>query len=1061
MRSVARVCKWPLALLLLVGLLPASAFAQGASITGIVKDTSGAVLPGVTVEASSPALIEKVRSVVSAGDGQYRIVNLVPGVYSVTFTLPGFSTFKRDGVELTGDFTATINGEMKVGAQEETITVTGEAPVVDVQGVQRQRVMTNEVVEAVPTGKYFVNLGVLIPGVSASCSAACQTGTSQDTGGASGDNMSTLIVHGSRFRDQRISINNMTVRGSTGYLGVTGPNIEAQQETQIDTSGADTSVGTGGVRINVVPKDGGNKFAGGLYLSGTNQHFQSKQGSGAGGLDPGLIARGLVATTRVKENHDIAPTFGGPIKQDKLWFFVSLRQNNAQNYGANSFQNANINVNAVCPGPACANAWTYVPDQNTPGFTRDPLPMAGGRLTFQATPRNKFAASFDYRDRCQCNNLGTGGRSPDATQDFRFRPQQIAMLTWSSPVTNKLLLEATAVDLVEGWGNRASDFAANMSQIPVTAQNAPASFLGVTSFRGPGGGNWTWYPYRDLGASATYVTGAHALKLGVEYDWGWNDRWSTSNLGAVVTNIYGQVIPISSYTVSYSTGSPVPNNFSTSLDPTRRNDHAKADGGLYAQDKWTFKRVTLSGGLRYDFFKRVTYAVTEGPTLLQPTRNLVLPYQPVVSYKDLSPRLGMAWDVFGTGKTAVKISLNRYVQDLSLLANAGFSVQNNYQSTESRGWTDDNGNFIPDCDPLNLGTIDNRPTGGDRCAAPSGANANFGLSQPTDLPDPSILGGFNHRGYNWEFSGSLQQELVPHKVALDVAYFRRWYGNFTVTDNPNSVASDYTPFTVTVPAVNPVTGQADLTTAGQTFTYYNADTVAAGTATTNTFFASKIGKQTERWQGVDVSANARLGGGALVQGGFSVGRQEENSCAIVAALPEASVPTVSLTGQPGSLGGVVGGSQFCNNVQNWLWQWKGLGTYTIPKVGIQVSATYQNIPGPQLQATLVVPQGAGSAVATQLGRAATGGSTVTVNMLSPGSVFGDRLTQTDLRVGKVFRFSGNRRATVSVDMFNMFNSHAVLTESSTYPTASTSSPWRVPGLVQASRLLKATLSLNF
>ena len=1065
MRTVAQLCKWPLAIALLVGLLPAAAFAQGASITGIVKDTSGAVLPGVTVEASSPALIEKVRSVVSAGDGQYRIVDLVPGVYSVTFSLPGFSTFKRDGVELSGDFTATINGEMKVGAQEETITVTGEAPVVDVQGVQRQRVLTNEVVEAVPTGKYFVNLGILIPGVQASCSAACQTGTSQDTGGASGDNMSTLIVHGSRFRDQRISINNQTVRGSTGYLGVTGPNIDAMQETQIDTSGSDTSVGTGGVRINVVPKDGGNKFAGTLFATGTNSNFQSKEGSsGPNNLDPALVARGLVATTRVKEQHDVAGTFGGPLKQDKLWFFISLRQNNAQNYQANTFQNANINVNAACPGPACANSWTYVPN-TTLGFSRDPLPMAGGRLTWQATPRNKFAASFDYRDRCQCNNYGSGGKSPDATQDFRFRPQQIAMFTWSSPVTNKLLLEATAVDLVEGWGNRASDVAANMSQIPVSVQNGPASFNGVTTFRGPGGGNWTWYPYRDTGMSATYVTGAHALKAGVEFDWGWNDRWTYGQLGPVVTNIYGEQFPISSYTVGYSTGTPVPNNFSTSLDPTRRDDHAKADGGLYAQDKWTFKRVTLSGGLRFDFFKRVTYAVTEGPTLLQPNRNLVLPDQNVTNYKDLSPRLGMAWDVFGTGRTAVKISLNRYVQDLSLLANAGFSTQANYQSTESRGWTDDNGNFIPDCDPLNLGTIDNRPTGGDRCAAPSGANANFGLTQPTDIPDPSILGGFNHRGYNWEFSTEIQQELVPHKVALDVAYFRRWYGNFTVTDNPNSVGSDYTPFTVTVPAVDPVTGKVDLASGGQTFTYYNADTVAAGTATTQDFFTSKYGKATETWQGVDTSVNARLGGGALIQGGFSVGRQAINDCAIIAAVPEMSVPTVSLTGATGSLGGLVGGGAFCNNVQNWLWQWKGLGTYTIPKVGIQVSATYQNIPGPQLQATLVVPQGAGSAVATQIiaarGTAPTGGSTVTVNLISPGSVFGDRLTQTDLRIGKVFRFAGNRRATVSVDGYNLFNKDAVLSESSVYPTVSTSSPWRVPGLIQQSRLLKATLTMNF
>ena len=142
------------------------------------------MLPGVTVEASSAALIEKVRSVISDGGGQYRIVDLRPGVYTVTFTLTGFNTFIRDGLELTGDFTATINAELRVGSIEETITVTGEAPVVDVQGVTRQRVLTNEVIEAVPTGRYFVSLGVLVPGISANCGRPCGSyGNASDVGG--------------------------------------------------------------------------------------------------------------------------------------------------------------------------------------------------------------------------------------------------------------------------------------------------------------------------------------------------------------------------------------------------------------------------------------------------------------------------------------------------------------------------------------------------------------------------------------------------------------------------------------------------------------------------------------------------------------------------------------------------------------------------------------------------------------------------------------------------------------------------------------------------------------
>src|SRR6516165_5511076 len=179
-----------LAALALLVLVPAVAFAQ-ASITGVVKDASGAVLPGVTVEASSPALIEKTRSAVTDGTGTYRIVDLRPGAYSVTFTLTGFTTVKRDGIELTGSFNATINADMKVGAVEETITVTGETPIVDTQSTRRQTALSGETVNAIPTARGYAGIMVLMPSV------ITQSGTSADVqvtpgmvvfGGAGGRN---------------------------------------------------------------------------------------------------------------------------------------------------------------------------------------------------------------------------------------------------------------------------------------------------------------------------------------------------------------------------------------------------------------------------------------------------------------------------------------------------------------------------------------------------------------------------------------------------------------------------------------------------------------------------------------------------------------------------------------------------------------------------------------------------------------------------------------------------------------------------------------------------------
>ena len=133
-------------------------------ITGVVRDTSGAVLPGVTVEVASPALIEKVRSVVTDDAGQYRVENLRPGTYTVTITLPGFSTVRRDGVELTGTFTASVNAEMRVGAVEETITVTGESPIVDVQSTARQQVLDAEIINALPSGRNAATLAGFLPG---------------------------------------------------------------------------------------------------------------------------------------------------------------------------------------------------------------------------------------------------------------------------------------------------------------------------------------------------------------------------------------------------------------------------------------------------------------------------------------------------------------------------------------------------------------------------------------------------------------------------------------------------------------------------------------------------------------------------------------------------------------------------------------------------------------------------------------------------------------------------------------------------------------------------------
>src|SRR6059036_90028 len=260
MRTLTRII---LGVALLPALLPAAASAQTSAIAGSVKDTSGAVLPGVTVEASSPALIEKVRSAVTDGAGQYKITTLRPGSYTVTFTLPGFSVVKRDTVELTSDFTATINADLKVGAIEETITVSAVSPIVDTTSITTRMVMTREVLDAIPTGRNIQAVGIMIPGTTLALGGG--GALSRDVGGSGNLQQSPLQFRGSADTVQTIEglrLNNLCAQGA--YSGVYWNDASFQEISYI--TGADSAeMGQGGIRVNMVPRDGGNAFRGSVF----------------------------------------------------------------------------------------------------------------------------------------------------------------------------------------------------------------------------------------------------------------------------------------------------------------------------------------------------------------------------------------------------------------------------------------------------------------------------------------------------------------------------------------------------------------------------------------------------------------------------------------------------------------------------------------------------------------------------------------------------------------------------------------------------------------------------
>ena len=919
-------------LVVLLALLacPAVAAAQ-ASITGVVRDASGAVLPGVNVEVSSPVLIEKVRSAVTDGGGQYRVVDLRPGVYSVTFALAGFSTIKRDGVELSGSLTATVNGDLRVGGVAETITVTAATPIVDVQGVQQQRVMTKEIIDTLPTGRTTINVAALIPGMNLSTTFS---GEGQDVGGTTGEVQQTLTIHGSRGNDMRRMVDGLSMQSQGTSVSAFAANSGMIQEVTVDTAAGSAEQSAGGVRMNIIPREGGNRFSGSFFAAGTNEHLQ------ANNVDQRLTDLKIVTPNAVKSNWEVNPAFGGPIAKDRVWFFASGRAAAVNNYISGAVKNANG-----------AASFAYAPDTSFRG-SRDTLWRdINARLTWQATPRNKLSLFVDTADRCSCYD-SRQLTTPEASADFVFPWKNLVTITYNSPLSGKLLLEAGFSHKPEDWGYFTHE-----------GREADEQLVGVTEqttgvfYRGP-------RPYfiqsmrfkaelldTSWRTALSYVTGAHALKVGYQ-----------DHVGSTFGNYQIPVANNLSYT--FSNGAPL---LIFERAPYTSETHVH-DGGVYAQDRWTVKRLTLNLGVRWDYYHTNYPQQTLGPTPFTPTRNVTFPAGDLASFNDITPKIGAAYDLFGNGRTALKVSLAKYVEQLTYTGTYGDSANPAQRTAQfvNRSWNDRaglgiNGDFIAQCDLVN-------PLRNGECGQIN--NLSFGLPVPSTTYDPDILSGWGKRGYNWETSIAVQHELVTG-VSVDVGYFRRWYGNFLTTDNRAVVAGDYDRFSVAAPRDDRLPGGGG----GTVGNLYDVTPTKFGRVDNLLTFAGNYGEQIENWQGVDVGVRARLPRSITAQGGLSTGRTLTDNCAIRAVNPELTVA-----------GGVSPTNPYCRVVTPYLTQFKLAAAYTIPGADVLLAATVQSIPGPFVQAVVTYPS---LALVPSLGRPLAGGvATAQVNVIPAGTEVG-------------------------------------------------------------------------
>jgi hypothetical protein len=980
---------------------PAPALAQSA-IAGVVKDSSGAVLPGVTVEASSDVLIEKARSVVTNGQGQYTIVDLRPGVYSLSFALPGFSGFKRDGIELPANFTATINAELKVGGLEESVTVSGQSPVVDVQSAARTTVLSRDTLDAIPTGRTIQSVGQLVVGVTLNV---------PDVGGSRAMQQTYMSVHGLSSSQVTTQVDGMMVNGLDGDGAVQNYfNNMMSQEMAYQTAGAGTDVSGGGVRLNMIPKEGGNRYSGAFFGAWSDGRWQSDN------LTQSLRDRGLSVPDKISKIYDFNASFGGPLKKDRLWFFTSVRRWGVDAPIADTyFTPAGSDYSSTYPqctshAIACEQG---IDDQH--------IKSAMLRGTWQLSPRNKLGMYYDRVAKDRGHGMNAGDDPASASQIWTSPNYSTGSVKWTSTATNRLLIEGGFSFNIERYNITNQPGINQPRGTPGWYTNASRRDLNRGTHWASLDQNQGQYPDRyNLQGSGSYVTGSHNVKVGAQWSGGPYRRTRVGNADLVQR---------------YRNG--VPDSVQVFNTPIEWTDRVNSDLGIYAQDAWTLRRLTVNVGVRWEYFNSEVSPSVSPAGRFVPTRSFDAVPMPV--WKDLAPRFGVVYDVFGDAKTAVKFGVNRYEQAQTI----NFADQFNplVLTNAVLSWTDLNHDDIaqgePGCTYLTPGCEINFAQ----------LPQNFGVRALVS-PNPDIK-----RVYNVETTLGVQHELLPG-VQINAGWFHREFRNLPRQTNTLQSFSDYTPVNV----VSPLDGSI--------VAMYNVSRTAL-TRVNNVVFTDDT--QREWYNGYEASFTARLPRGATLFGGMTSERMLWTLC------NEESNPNNLL---------------YCdarNSGIPFRTQIKLSGSYPLP-YGVTVSGSLQSIPGyllgtnipsPTALPSVTQPAGVGTVwsispttryAADCVGPCTPGAlvipnmsaATLSVPLVAPGTEYAERVNQLDVSFAKWFQTRAGR-VQGQLDVFNALNRSAVLSvRSLNFPTASTPSPsYLQPSSVLQGRILRLAMQLRW